>query len=150
MPRQGQRRARSSPPARDLASRPRVVVVDDSALIQEYVARLLAKEFTVAGVFLDAESFINQWPGAAPDVIVLDVSLPGVSGLDAAARVRLTGCQVPIVFCSVHEDGDVVNAARSTGALGYVAKRDLDTDLVPALRAALRGDHFVSPVIQLA
>ena len=150
MPRQGQRRARGALPPVDVPSRPRVVVVEDSALIQEYMAGLLAKEFTVAGVFVDAESFIAQWPGAAPDVIVLDVSLPGRSGLDAAMDVRRRGCEVPIVFCSVHEDDEIVHAARATGALGYVAKRDLGTDLVPALRAALRGHHFVSPVIELA
>jgi DNA-binding NarL/FixJ family response regulator len=119
-------------------------------LIQEYVGRLLAKEFTVAGVFLDAESFIDQWPGAAPDVIVLDVSLPGLSGIDAAAYLRRTGCEVPIVFCSVHEDGEIVHAARATGALGYVAKRDLGTDLVPALRTVLRGRAFLSSVIELS
>jgi DNA-binding NarL/FixJ family response regulator len=150
MPRQDDRRARSAPPESGPASRPRVVVVDDSALIQEYVAGLLAKEFTVAAVFLDAESLLDQWHATAPDVIVLDVSLPGVSGLEAAAHLRRTGCEVPLVFCSVHEDGQIVHAARATGALGYVAKRDLGRDLVPALRAALSGRPFLSSVIALS
>src|SRR5262245_8299384 len=128
MPRQDERRARSAAPPGELALRPRVVVVEDSELILEYVARLLAKEFTLAAVFVDAESFLDQWHGTAPDVIVLDVSLPGVSGLEAAAYLRRTGCEVPMVFCSVHEEGEIVHAARATGALGYVAKRDLGTD----------------------
>ena len=149
MPRQRHRPARGSPPAAELASRPRVVVVEDSALIQEFVARLLAKEFIVAGVFVDAESLIAQWQRAEADVIVLDVSLPGLSGLDAATHLRRSGCEVPIVFCSVHEDGEIVHAARAAGALGYVAKRELATDLVPALRAALGGHIFVSTVIAL-
>jgi DNA-binding NarL/FixJ family response regulator len=146
MPRQRQRPARLSPAA-DLASRPRVLVVDDSAVIQEYIARLLAKEFTVAGAFGDAESLIDQWRRADADAIVLDISLPGLSGIDAAARLRQNGCEVPIVCCSVHEDREVVDAARAAGALGYVAKRELARDLVPALRAALCGHRFVSAVI---
>jgi DNA-binding NarL/FixJ family response regulator len=127
-----------------------VVVVDDSSVIQECMGRLLAKEFTLAGVFLDAESFIDHWHGAAPDVIVLDVTLPGVSGLEAAAHLRRAGCEVPIVFCSVHQEGEIVHAARAIGALGYVAKREISTDLVPALRAALAGRPFLSPVIELS
>ena len=150
MPRQEDRRARSAPLRGEPASRPRVVVVEDSALILEYVARLLAKEFTVAAVFVDAESFLDQWHGTAPDVIVLDVSLPGVSGLEAAVHLRRAGCEVPMVFCSVHEDGEIVHAARATGALGYVAKRDLGADLVPALRAVLSGHSFLSSVIELS
>lgn len=149
MPRQRHRPARASPPAAELARRPRVVVVEDSALIQEFVARLLGKEFIVAGVFVDAESLIAQWQRAEADVIVLDVSLPGLSGLDAATHLRRSGCEVPIVFCSVHEDGEIVHAARAAGALGYVAKRELATDLVPAVRAALGGHTFVSTVIEL-
>jgi DNA-binding NarL/FixJ family response regulator len=142
--------ARGSPPPGNLSTRPRVVVVDDSSVIQEYVGRLLAKEFTLAGAFLDGESFIDQWLGAAPDVIVLDVTLPGVSGLEAAAHLRRAGCEVPIVFCSVHQDDETVHAARAIGALGYVAKRDLGTDLVPALHAALAGRQFLSAVIELS
>jgi DNA-binding NarL/FixJ family response regulator len=140
--------ARGPLPRGNLPARPRVVVVDDSSLIQECMGRLLAKEFTVAAVFLDAESFIDQWEGTAADVIVLDVTLPGLSGLEAAAHIRRAGCEVPIVFCSVHQEGEIVHAARAMGALGYVAKRELSTDLVPALRAALRGHYFVSPVIE--
>jgi DNA-binding NarL/FixJ family response regulator len=149
MPRQGEGAARGFTSA-DPQVRPRVIVVDDSALIQEFVTGLLAKEFTVAAVFVDAESFIDQWHGAAPDVIVLDISLPGLGGLEAAAHLRRAGCDVPIVFCSVHQDGDTVHAARAIGALGYVAKRELGTDLVPALRAALAGRQFLSSVIELS
>ena len=150
MPRQGPRAARGSRAVVDLPCRPRVVVVEDSALIQEFVEGLLAKEFTVAAVFVDAESCIDQWCGAAPDVIVLDITLPGLSGLDAASQLRQTGCGVPIVFCSVHEDDEIVHAALAAGALGYVAKRDIGTDLVPALRAVLSGRRFLSSVIELS
>jgi DNA-binding NarL/FixJ family response regulator len=149
MPRQHHRPARGAPPAADPVRRARVVVVEDSALIQEFVVRLLAKEFTVTGMFADGESFIDHWQPTEADIVMLDVSLPGLSGLETAAHLRRCGCELPIVFCSVHEDAEIVHAARAAGALGYVAKRDIATDLVPALRAALRGRQFLSAVVDL-
>jgi DNA-binding NarL/FixJ family response regulator len=78
---------------------------------------------------------------------VLDISLPKQSGLQAAAQVRAAGCEVPIVFVSVHEAPEIVSAARDAGGRGFVAKRSLGVDLVPAIRAVLNGRRFVSAVI---
>ena len=128
--------------------RPRVLVVDDSAPVLGQVSRLLEKDFTVAALALDVDSLMNQWEAARPDVIVLDISLLGVSGLEAAARLRRVGCEAPIVFLTVHETPEIVRAAWAAGGLGYVAKRDLGWDLVPAIKAALRGQRFVSAAIQ--
>ena len=134
-------------PARDWDARPRVLVVDDYAPMLGQVARLLEKEFTVASLVLDADSLLQGWSAARPDVIVMDISLPRCSGLEAATRVREAGCGVPIVFLTVHETPEIVRAAWTAGGLGYVAKRDLEWDLVPAIRAALHGRRFVSAAI---
>jgi DNA-binding NarL/FixJ family response regulator len=141
------RRPHQAAPFRDETVRPRVLVVNDHAPMLGYVARLLEKEFTVAGLVLDADSLLQGWLAARPDVIVMDISLPRCSGLEAATRVREAGCGVPIVFLTVHDTPEIVRAAWVAGGLGYVAKRDLEWDLVPAIRAALHGHRFVSAAL---
>jgi DNA-binding NarL/FixJ family response regulator len=124
-----------------------VVIADDFAPMLGHIARLLEKEFTVAGLVLDATVLIDDWPLSHPDVIVLDVSMPGCTGFEAATRLRAAGCQAPIVFASVHEAPEMVSAALEAGGVAYVAKRDLVADIVPAVRAALRGRRFLSASI---
>jgi DNA-binding NarL/FixJ family response regulator len=128
------------------AVRPRVFVVDDSVRVLEHVLVVLRAEFVATGV-RDMESLMGGWEPARPDVIVLDVALEVGTGFEAAARLRAAGCGAPILFLSVHEEPEVVNAGWSAGAIGYVAKQDLDRSLVPAVRAALRGQRYVSPAI---
>jgi DNA-binding NarL/FixJ family response regulator len=147
MVKERKRPAHRTEPARDPNTPPRVLVVDDYAPMLGQVARLLEKEFTVAGLVLDVESLLQGWSAARPDVIVMDISLPRCSGLEAAARVREAGCAVPIVFLTVHETPEIVRAAWAAGGLGYVSKRDLEWDLVAAIRAALHGRRFVSAAI---
>ena len=134
-------------PAGAPATRARVVIADDHAQMLGQIARLLEKEFTVAGLVLDAALLVDQWPTSHPDVIVLDISMPGCTGFEAAAQLRAAGCQVPIVFASVHEAPEMVDAAWAASGLAYVAKRDLVADLVPAVRAALSGRRFLSASI---
>jgi DNA-binding NarL/FixJ family response regulator len=141
------RSARTAGPSGDWDARPRVLVVDDSAPVLGHVAQVLEKDFTVAGLVLDVESLIERWPAAGADVIVLDISLPRCSGLEAVARLRQAGCATPVVFLSVHESPEIVRAALAAGGLGYVTKRDLRWDLVPAIRAALRGRRFISAAL---
>ena len=130
--------------------RPRVLVVDDHALMLEHAADALEEEFTVVALFREVEPLMDTWEAARPDVIVLDVSLGNCSGFDVAGRLRALGCNVPIVFLSVHEQPEFVRAGFEAGGTAYVAKRDLGRDLVPAVRAALRGRRYVSTAIAAA
>jgi DNA-binding NarL/FixJ family response regulator len=134
----------------EMTGRPRVLIVDDHAAMLAYVGQLLAREFIIVGLVADAETLMTEWDAARADVIVLDIGLPGCSGFEAAARLRVAGCDVPIVFCSVHEEAEFVRAGWAAGALGYVAKRDLGWDLAPAIRAALRGRRFRSRAVEAA
>jgi len=129
------------------AARPRVLVVDDHAPMLEHAALTLQEEFTVVAQLRDVESLLDCWPAAQPDVIVIDVALTNGSGFDAAGRLRAAGCHAAIVFLSVHEEPEFVDAAWEAGGLGYVAKRDVGCALVPAVRAALRGERYVSAAI---
>jgi DNA-binding NarL/FixJ family response regulator len=104
----------------------------------------------VAGVVCDAESLIHGWTAWRPDVIVLDISLPGLSGLDAAAQLRHEQCNAPIVFLSVHVDPEIVLAAWAAGGSAYVAKGDVGHDLLPAIHAVLGGRRFASAAIDPA
>ena len=141
MPAEAAKHRSGTPPQ---SARPRVLIVDDHALMLEYAARTLEAEFVIAGRLRDVQSLMNQWPAAQPDVIVLDVSLTDGNGFEAAGRLRACGCRAPIVFLSVHEGPEFVRAAWEAGGIGYVAKRDLRSSLVAAVRAGLQGRRYVS------
>ena len=102
--------------------RPRVVLADDHREMQMRVTALLASEFNVVAAFGDGETLVDAEADLRPDVLVIDITMPGISGLEAATLIRRRGSQVPIVFLSVHEEAEFVLAARRTGALGYVTK----------------------------
>jgi DNA-binding NarL/FixJ family response regulator len=82
-----------------------------------------------------------------PDVLVIDISMPILNGLEAAQRLKSAKLRGKVVFLTVHEDKDFVAAAFSAGASGYVTKENVDTDLVPAIRDALEGRVYVSQSI---
>jgi DNA-binding NarL/FixJ family response regulator len=81
-----------------------------------------------------------------PDVVVLDISMPGMSGLEVAARLRADDRAPAIVFLTIHDEAEIAAVARALGALAYVVKARLATDLAPAVRAAFGGRPFVSPL----
>jgi DNA-binding NarL/FixJ family response regulator len=128
-------------------TRSRVLVVDDHAPMLAHVAGIVEKEFTVVGVVQDVDALMTGWRAARPDVVVLDVSLLRGSGFEAAIRLRTCGCDAAIVFLSVHEEAEVVRASWVAGGLGYVAKRDLAAELLPAIRSALRGQRYTSAAV---
>jgi DNA-binding NarL/FixJ family response regulator len=123
----------------------RVVLVDDHPAVLRQVARLLPAEFEIVGILEDGAQLEAALATARPDLIVLDITLPGVSGIELARRLTATGCPARIVFLTVHADPDYAREAVAVGGLGYVVKARLGTDLVPALRAALAGRRFISP-----
>jgi DNA-binding NarL/FixJ family response regulator len=134
---------------RDDGERPTVVLADDHREMLVRVTELLASEFTVVAAVDDGETLIDAEADFHPDVLVIDITMPGINGLEAATLVRRSGSQVPIVFLSVHEELEFVMAARQTGALGYVSKVRLASDLIPAVRAALDGRRFVSASVDV-
>jgi DNA-binding NarL/FixJ family response regulator len=131
-------------------ARPRVLLADDHAAFFTFVAELLAPEFEVLQTFDSGLAMIDSGLASQADLIVLDISMPDLSGLEVAARLRGLGCPAPIIFLTVHADQDYLQSAWQVGAQGYVVKERLATDLVPALRAALAGHKFVSPTIATA
>lgn len=126
---------------------PRVFLVDDQPEVLQVVAQVLSGEFQIIGAAEDGQRVLELVPSLSPDILVLDISVPLVNGIEVAFRLKEEGSAVKVVFLTVHADSDFVSAAMSAGALGYVHKPYLSTDLIPAIRQALAGATFVSPSI---
>lgn len=123
-----------------------VLLADDNPAILKYVGRLLGKaNYEIVAALTDGAAVLQEYSTLRPDVIVLDISMGGFSGIDVARHLRDSGCHSKIVFLTVHEDSDFLNAAMGAGGSAYVVKSRLSTDLISAIKAVLSGKHFVSP-----
>jgi DNA-binding NarL/FixJ family response regulator len=124
----------------------RVLIVDDFEDWRCQVRLLLQArpEWQVIAETSDGPEAIQKAEELKPDLIVLDIGLPKLNGIEAARRIRQLSAGCKIVFLSVHNDLDIVRAALSTGAQGYVHKRDARKELMAAVDAVLQGEQFVS------
>lgn len=125
-------------------TRARVVVADDLAPVLSAVAGILQGSFDVVGVASDGRAALETTLKLDPDLVVLDISMPGISGIEVARELKQNGHEAKIVFLTVHEDFDILKACQAAGGLGYVIKAFMDTDLIPALNEALAGHLFTS------
>ena|SRR5215510_4167689 len=124
-----------------------VLLADDHGDFLSTVARHLEPHYEVVGTVGDGQALLDEAVRLTPDVIVADISMPVLNGIDAARRLRATGSRARIVFLTVQADPDYVSAALGVGALGYVLKSELASDLLPCLKDAVGGRSFVSPAI---
>jgi DNA-binding NarL/FixJ family response regulator len=126
--------------------RARILIADDHAEFLAIAEQLIDSEadLEVVKTFDNGQDIVDEASMLHPDLFVLDISMPVLNGIDAALQLKSVDRDAKIVFLTVHNDQDYVRAALATGALGYVAKNRLATDLVPGLRAALAGRRFVS------
>ena len=121
-----------------------MLVADDFQPFLERIVDLLSHEFCVVGAVTNGAELVDAVTSLQPDVLVTDIYMPVMNGLEAAVQLRGHGSQVAVVYITAHHERELLEAARSTGALGYVTKPSLARDLVPAIRAALAGRQFVS------
>jgi DNA-binding NarL/FixJ family response regulator len=132
------------------SKRPRVVLVDDHPAVLRQTMQLISDEFEVVDALDDGRLLPASITELDPDLIVLDITLPGLNGIEVAALLKKSGTSAKIIFLTVHADADYAREAFGAGATGYVVKPRLASDLVPALKAALCGKRFVSPCPELA
>jgi DNA-binding NarL/FixJ family response regulator len=125
-------------------SRATILLADDHPRFPEIEERLLESEFEIVGKVGDGQALCEDALRLNPDVIVTDISMPILNGIDAADRLKECGCNSRIVFLTVHSDSDFVRRCLSAGAFGYVLKSRMDSELIPAIRHALEGSVFVS------
>ena len=133
----------------DDAKKARVILVDDHPAVLRQTMQLLPERFDVVDTSQDGSELLSAVRDLEPDLVVLDITLPLMSGMELARRLRAAGHKTKIIFLTVHADADYLNEAFEIGALGYVTKPRLASDLVPALDAALGGKRFVSPCPEL-
>lgn len=124
--------------------RARVLVADDHQSLLDRVVSILHDEFDIVGTVTDGAAVVRAEAALSPDVVVVDISMPGMSGLEAASCIRRRGSHAAVVCLTAHQEPEIVEAALRSGVLGYVTKTSLAQDLVPAVRSALGGRRFVS------
>jgi len=122
----------------------RILLADDSSEMRQKVAELLLPDFQLVGSVADGQQAVESALKLHPDVIVLDISMPVLNGIQVASTLRELRSTAKLIFLSVHADYDYVEAAFSLGVHGYVLKSRITTDLIPALEQVLRGGTFTS------
>lgn len=128
-------------------SRPRVLLADDHTVVLEAFAALLAPRCDVVGMVTDGHALVERAQALNPDVILVDVAMPRLNGLDACERVRQVVPGAKLVFLTMSQDLDTAREAIRRGASGYVLKSSGAAELFEAIAAALRGSVYVSPAL---
>jgi DNA-binding NarL/FixJ family response regulator len=134
-------------PKKGLELKTTILLGDDNSGILDHVGKMLEKEteYTVVASVTDGALVVREYRRLRPNVIILDISLGGMSGIDIARELRASGCNAKIIFLTVHEDPDYMNAGMGAGGSAYVVKSRLSQDLLSAISAVLSGKLFVSP-----
>ena len=127
-------------------SRSRILLADDHPVMLGKVRSWLEKDFEVVGAVEDGQALISAAAEMQPDVVILDITMPGINGIEAAKQLRQVGSRAKIIFLTVHEDPDFRSEALFSGALGYVLKSRLTLDLIPAIHEAIANKFFMSPL----
>lgn len=119
-----------------------VLIVDDHEVVRKSIKAMLAKEpdIQVIGTAVDGREAIQVALNLNPDVIVMDLSMPGLDGVRAAGDIQALGLSARIIILSMHHNSALVQQARKNGATGYIMKQKANSELVPAIRAASEGD----------
>jgi DNA-binding NarL/FixJ family response regulator len=136
------------PRSTESVPRPRVLVADDHRETAAQLRKLLQPHFDVVGLVEDGGALVNAVARFSPDVIVADISMPTLDGIDAAALILRSDPAARIVLVTVHDDPILVDRGLAAGALGYVLKDAAGDELVPAVYAALGGRQYVSRALR--
>lgn len=123
-------------------ARARIVVAEDHEEVRSTIVRLLKRQFEVLAAVGDGPTFLEAVARLKPDVCVLDISMPNMSGIEVARRLKQSDSRIRIVFLTLHDDFDFMAAALETGAEGYVTKTRMGGDLLLAVKEVLAGRKF--------
>lgn len=128
----------------------RVLIADDHQIVVDGLRGLLGPEFELAGTAANGHEMMEQARALSPDVIVADISMPLLNGIDAVRKLREQGNQAKVVFLTMHPDATYLTRALEAGASGYVLKHAAADELITAIRDAVAGRTFISPQLQNA
>jgi DNA-binding NarL/FixJ family response regulator len=128
--------------------KPRILLVDDHTIVLQGLRTLLQKEFEIL-LARDAAAAVKAVTDFDPSVVVLDVSMPGLSGFDAARQIQRIAPRIKVVFLTMHTDPLYVQEAFNAGASAYVAKSSASETLQHAIREVLSGRNYITPTLAL-
>ena len=127
--------------------RPRVLLADDHKIVTEGLKGLLEPEFELVGTVEDGRALLAAAEKLRPDVIVADISMPLLNGIDSVRQIKKAHGEIKVVFLTMHPDVTYAVSAFEAGASGYVLKHSAPTELVTAIRSALNGKTYVTPLL---
>lgn len=130
-----------------MSGRTRVLVADDHRAMLDTLVGLLSRDFEVIAAVTDGPSAVTEATQLEPDLLVLDIAMPGLNGIAAAARLKKEGSTAKIVFVTNLRDREFVDKSLALGDVGFVVKDRLVADLLPAIHRVLAGEAFVSPSV---
>jgi DNA-binding NarL/FixJ family response regulator len=124
-----------------------VLLADDHAVLLERVAELLAKDYDVVASVDDGKALVEATLRLGPDLVIADISMPELNGIEAVRQLKRAGSAAKVIFLTIHEDPDFVPECFDAGALAYVVKSRLASDLIPAIRMVLTNHTYISPTV---
>jgi DNA-binding NarL/FixJ family response regulator len=127
-------------------TRPRVLLADDHRLLREAFARLIEPECEVVGGAGDGRAVLVEAPKLRPDIVVMDVAMPLLNGLDAARQLQQLMPKVKVIFLTQNEDPDIAAEAFRVGAAAFLLKNSAASELLTAIREVSRGRSYVTPL----
>ena len=128
-------------------SRPRILLADDHTLVLEGLAKLMEDQYELVGKVQDGRTLVHVAQEVEPDVLVVDISLPQLNGLDAARQIVKTVPRAKIIFLTMHADPAYAREAFQIGASGFLLKRSAAAELSQAIEAVLKGQTYITPAI---
>lgn len=128
--------------------RARILLADDHALVSAGIAKLLENDFDLVGTVSDGRALVSAVKDRNPDVVLLDISMPVLNGLEAARQIRNDAPAAKLIFVTVHSDTPYVIEAFRSGASGYVSKRSAASELLTAVREVLQNNVYLTPLIR--
>ena len=131
--------------ARKINTLPRLVIADDHRMVAEGIEKILVDDFELAEVASDGYALLDAVHRHTPDLVVSDISMPGLSGIDVLKQIRAEGMLTPFIFLTMHPEPALAVSAMRAGANGYVLKFAAGKDLVTAVRQVLAGGTYVTP-----
>jgi DNA-binding NarL/FixJ family response regulator len=124
-----------------------VLLADDHRVVGEGLKRLLADDYELVGMVEDGRALVAEAKKLKPDVIVADISMPHLNGIDALAVLKKDMPDIRVVFLTMHQDPAYARRALAAGAAGFVVKHSAPAELVMAIEAALKGQTFITPAL---
>jgi len=128
-------------------TKPRVILADDHKIVLEGLKNLLVPEFELVGTVEDGRALLDAAKNLHPDVIVADISMPMLNGIEAVRKIKKISPHIKVVFLTMHPDVSYATEAFEAGASGYVLKHSAPAELVDAINEVIKGKTYITPII---